>query len=203
MSVAIFQNVIQVQLHGSKTPVVLYQEMWMQMWLRVNKLLSAAISHRFNFQVPVLKHETFSRKIEKVRRAAITWKLGYSNPFFVPKNYTIMVWRHPLPVGKLLGTSLFKRNWGQLLPSFPTRLLGLWKMKQNLETWQFLKTGHRVRSCHIGKVDQNSSCYQRESRSQSTYSQDLDLVLNGWRARHWPKMRDVTFSSQNVTFQVR
>ena len=60
-------------------------------------------------QVPVLEHETFSRKIEKVRRAAVTWKYGYSDPFFVPKNYTIMVWRHPLPVGNSWGL----RYWNE------------------------------------------------------------------------------------------
>jgi len=47
-----FQNVIQVQLHGSKNPIVVYQEIWLQRWLRVNKLLSAATSHRFNWSGP-------------------------------------------------------------------------------------------------------------------------------------------------------
>jgi len=33
-----FQNVIQLQPHGSKNPIVLYQEMWLQRWLHVRGL---------------------------------------------------------------------------------------------------------------------------------------------------------------------
>jgi len=39
-----FQNVIQLQPHGSKNPIVLYQEMWLQRWLHVSNLLPAAKS---------------------------------------------------------------------------------------------------------------------------------------------------------------
>ena len=46
------QNVIQLQPHGSKTPIVLYQEMWLQRWLHVSNLLSAATSQRFNWSGP-------------------------------------------------------------------------------------------------------------------------------------------------------
>ena len=46
------QNVIQLQPHGSKNPIVLYQEMWLQRWLHVSKLLSAASSQRFNWSGP-------------------------------------------------------------------------------------------------------------------------------------------------------
>ena len=39
-----YQNVIQLQPHGSKNPIVLYQETCLQRWLHVSKLLSAATS---------------------------------------------------------------------------------------------------------------------------------------------------------------
>ena len=38
--------------HGSKNPIALYQEMWLQRWLRVSELLSAATSQRFNWSGP-------------------------------------------------------------------------------------------------------------------------------------------------------
>jgi len=44
-----FENAIQLQPHGGKTHIVLYQEMWLQSWLHVSKLLSAATSQRFNW----------------------------------------------------------------------------------------------------------------------------------------------------------
>jgi len=47
-----FQNVIQLQPHGSKNPIVLYQEMWLQRWLHVSKPLSAATSQRFDWSDP-------------------------------------------------------------------------------------------------------------------------------------------------------
>jgi len=47
-----FQNVILAQPHGSKHPIVLYQEMWLRKWRRVSKLPSAATSQRFNWSGP-------------------------------------------------------------------------------------------------------------------------------------------------------
>jgi len=44
-----FQNAIQLQPHGGKNHIVLYQEMWLQSRLHVSKLLSAATSQRFNW----------------------------------------------------------------------------------------------------------------------------------------------------------
>jgi len=46
------QHVIQLQPHGNKNPIVVYQEMWLQRWLHVSKLLSAATSQRFNWPDP-------------------------------------------------------------------------------------------------------------------------------------------------------
>ena len=42
------QNVIQLQPHGSKNPIVLYQEMW----LHVSNLLSAATSQQIDWSGP-------------------------------------------------------------------------------------------------------------------------------------------------------
>ena len=44
----LFQNVIQLQPHGSKTPVIFYRGMWLQRWLHISKLLSATTSQQFN-----------------------------------------------------------------------------------------------------------------------------------------------------------
>jgi len=45
-------NVIQLQPHSSKNPIVLYKEMWLHRWLHVSKLLSAGTSQRFNWSGP-------------------------------------------------------------------------------------------------------------------------------------------------------
>jgi len=76
---------MKAQPHGSKNPVVLYQEMWLQRWLRVSKLLSAATSQRFNGQVPVLEHETFSRTVLGTPRAC-TRSSSYLASSFVDCN---------------------------------------------------------------------------------------------------------------------
>jgi len=47
-----FHNAIQLQPHGGKNHIVLYQEMWLQSRLHVSKLLSAATSQRFNLSGP-------------------------------------------------------------------------------------------------------------------------------------------------------
>jgi len=47
-----FQNAIQLQPHGGKNHIVLYQEMWLQSWLHFSKLLSAATSQQFNWSGP-------------------------------------------------------------------------------------------------------------------------------------------------------
>ena len=39
-------------------------------------------------------------------------------------------------------------------------------------------------------------------RSKPKFLEDPDLGLTGWRWQNWPKMRDVTFSSQNVPFHL-
>jgi len=49
-----FQNVIQLQPHGSKNPIVLYEEMWLQRWLHVSKLFSAAV--QLVMQPPLQPH---------------------------------------------------------------------------------------------------------------------------------------------------
>jgi len=54
-----FQNVIHVQPHGGKTLIVLYQEMWLQMWLHVSMQPPCNGS---TSQAPLLEHDTFSRK---------------------------------------------------------------------------------------------------------------------------------------------
>jgi len=58
-----FAIAIQLQPHGGKHRIVLYQEMWLQRRLHVSKLLSAATSHGSTGEVPVLEHETFSRSL--------------------------------------------------------------------------------------------------------------------------------------------
>ena len=52
MPVAIFPERDLGAAHASKNPIVLYQEMWLQRWLRVSKLLSAATSQQFNWSGP-------------------------------------------------------------------------------------------------------------------------------------------------------
>jgi len=47
-----FQNAIQLQPHGGKNHIVLYQEMWKERWLHVSKLFSATTSQRFNWLGP-------------------------------------------------------------------------------------------------------------------------------------------------------
>jgi len=41
-----FQNVIQVQPHGGKNPIVLYQEMWLQVFRHVSLQPTAATMQR-------------------------------------------------------------------------------------------------------------------------------------------------------------
>jgi len=45
-------DIFPEQPHGSKNPIVLYQEMWLQSWLHVSKLLSAATVQRFKWSGP-------------------------------------------------------------------------------------------------------------------------------------------------------
>jgi hypothetical protein len=47
-----FQNVIQVQLHGGKNPIVLYWEMKLQSDLHVSNEPAAATSQWFNWSGP-------------------------------------------------------------------------------------------------------------------------------------------------------
>jgi len=47
-----FQNVIQVQPHGGKNPIVLYQEMWLQVFRHVSLQPTAATMQRFNWSGP-------------------------------------------------------------------------------------------------------------------------------------------------------
>jgi len=53
--------------HGSKNPIVLYQEMWLQRWLHVSKMLLQPPRNGSTGQVPVLvrllEHETFYRSV--------------------------------------------------------------------------------------------------------------------------------------------
>jgi len=46
------QNVIQVQPHGGKNPIVLYQEMWLQVFRDVSLQPTAATMQRFNWSGP-------------------------------------------------------------------------------------------------------------------------------------------------------
>jgi len=47
-----FQNVIQVQLHGGKNPIVMYWEMKLQTELHVSNEPAVATSQRFNWSGP-------------------------------------------------------------------------------------------------------------------------------------------------------
>jgi len=47
-----FQNVIQVQPHGGKNLIVLYQEMWLQVFRHVSLRPAAATMQRFNWSGP-------------------------------------------------------------------------------------------------------------------------------------------------------
>ena len=58
-----FAIAIQLQPHGGKNHIVLYQETWLRRRLHASKLLSAATSHGSTGEVPVLEHETFSRTV--------------------------------------------------------------------------------------------------------------------------------------------
>ena len=52
LSGCFFQNVIQVQPHGGKNPIVLYQEMWLQVFRHVSLQPTAATMQRFNWSGP-------------------------------------------------------------------------------------------------------------------------------------------------------
>jgi len=57
-----FQNVIQAHPHGGKTPIVLYQEMWMRRRRHVGILLSAVTSQVFNLSGPPPVTRNFVKK---------------------------------------------------------------------------------------------------------------------------------------------
>jgi len=56
-----FQNATQVQLHGGKNPIVLYQEMKLQFELHVSIEPAAASWQRFNWSGPPPETRNFSR----------------------------------------------------------------------------------------------------------------------------------------------
>jgi len=95
------------------------------------------------------------------------------------------------PPGNLLGASLLKWSWRQLLPqikAFPTRLIGKWsKIWRNGRLWKL------DRSFRCGEVVQNSSCYWPELPPKSIWSHTWASIL-----KRWTRWQDLNYPRPTV-----
>jgi len=72
-----FQNATQVQLHGGKTPIVLYQEMKLQFELHVSIEPAAASLQRFNWSGPPPRTRNFLKE-HLVHVPGVPWEFSCS-----------------------------------------------------------------------------------------------------------------------------